>query len=42
MFGISDPGVWMTYVICIISFIGCVIYGYLYWNKDSDDDGSEY
>lgn len=42
MFGISDPGVWMTYVICISALIGCIVYGDLNWNKDSDDDGSEY
>ena len=39
MFGISDPWVWMTYVICIVSLIFCIIYGILKWNKDSDDDG---
>ena len=42
MFGISDPGVWMTYIICIAALIGCSVYGYLNWNKDSDDDGREY
>jgi hypothetical protein len=42
MFGISDPGVWITYVICIAALAASCIYGYLYWNKDCDDDGSEY
>lgn len=31
----------MTYVICIAALLGCIIYGYLYWNKDSDDDDRE-
>ena len=30
------------YVICIAALIGCIVYGYLNWNKDSDDDGREY
>lgn len=39
MFGISDPWVWMTYVICIAALLFSVVYGILRWNKDSDDDG---
>jgi hypothetical protein len=42
MLGISDPWVWMTYLICLIALLFCGIYGYINWNKDSDDDDGQH
>ncbi|SFM33460.1 symporter small accessory protein [Methanolobus profundi] len=38
MLGITDPQIWVAYVLCFVSAIGCVIYGILHWNDDKEDD----
>ncbi|WP_277985470.1 symporter small accessory protein [Methanolobus psychrotolerans] len=37
MLGIDDPQIWLAYILCFVSAIGCIIYGALKWNDDSDD-----
>ncbi|WP_342305214.1 symporter small accessory protein [Methanolobus sp. ZRKC5] len=37
MLGIDDPQIWIAYILCFVSAIGCIIYGALKWNDDSDD-----
>ena len=39
--GISDPQIWMAYVLCIISALICVVYGALNWNKGELDASEE-
>lgn len=40
--GISDPGIWLAYVGCILATVLCVAYGIINWNKGaleaSDED----
>ena len=36
MLGIPDPGVWLAYVLCIVSVAVCVIYGWANWNKGDE------
>ena len=36
MLGIDDPGVWVAYVLCILSTLLCVIYGAINWNKGDE------
>ena len=36
MLGIDDPQIWVAYVLCFVSAIGCVIYGVLKWNEEDD------
>ena len=36
MLGIQDPGVWLAYLLCILSVILCVGYGVLNWNKGDE------
>lgn len=36
MLGIDDTGVWMAYVLCLISTLLCVIYGIVRWNKGDE------
>jgi len=36
MLGIPDPGVWLAYLLCILSVIICVIYGAANWNKGDE------
>ena len=38
MFGISDPWIWSTYLLCIISATICVTYGLLNWNRGAEDE----
>ncbi|MDD4331406.1 MAG: hypothetical protein PHD26_09675 [Methanosarcinaceae archaeon] len=34
MLGIEDPQVWLAYVSCVLSALGCVIYGALNWKEE--------
>jgi len=36
MVGIQDPGVWLAYLLCILSVILCAVYGMLNWNKGDE------
>lgn len=38
MFGISDPGIWIVYLLSILCTIGSIIFGIKYWNKEDDAD----
>nr|WP_321498114.1 symporter small accessory protein [uncultured Methanolobus sp.] len=38
MLGIDDPQIWVAYVLCFISAIGCMVYGALKWNEEVDLD----
>ena len=38
MFGISDPWIWSTYLLCILSALLYVGYGLLNWNKGADEE----
>lgn len=34
MLGFADPQIFLVYILCIISAMGCLIYGILNWNKN--------
>ena len=36
MLGIDDPQIWFAYILCILSALGCIIYGLLNWNEKSN------
>jgi hypothetical protein len=36
MLGIPDPGVWLAYLLCVLSVGLCVIYGWVNWNKGDE------
>ena len=36
MLGLEDPGVWSAYVLCVLSVIFCVLYGFANWNKGDE------
>lgn len=38
MFGIADPWIWSTYLLCILSAVLCVAYGLLNWNKGVEEE----
>ncbi|MDW7732082.1 MAG: hypothetical protein SCH66_06600 [Methanolobus sp.] len=38
MLGIKGPQIWIAYVLCFLSAIGCIIYGALKWNEGSEED----
>ncbi len=33
MLGITDPWILIAYLLCILSALACIVYGYLHWNK---------
>jgi len=36
MLGIQDPGVWLAYLLCILSVVLRVVYGLVNWNKGDE------
>jgi len=34
MFGISDPQIWISYVLAIVFALACIVYGILNWNNE--------
>lgn len=38
MFGLQDPWIWGTYLLCIISTLTCVVYGLVNWNKGAEEE----
>jgi hypothetical protein len=39
MFGITDPQIWIAYLLAIGFSLACMVYGLLYWNRGDDGDG---
>ncbi|KAF1078766.1 symporter small accessory protein [Methanogenium sp. MK-MG] len=40
MFGISDPGIWVGYLLSFLLTAVCIAYGIINW-KNGSDEGSE-
>ena len=43
MFGISDPGIWVGYLLSFLLTAGCIAYGIINWKNGLDgesEDGS--
>jgi hypothetical protein len=41
MLGISDPWILTAYLLCILSTVACVVYGYLNWNKGAESEAAQ-
>lgn len=41
MLGIEDPGIYLGYILTILSLIACIVYGILNWNKGMETDSEE-
>ncbi len=41
MFGISDPWILSTYLLCILSAALCVVYGLANWNKGAEEERTQ-
>jgi hypothetical protein len=41
MLGINDPWILTAYVLCILSALACIVYGYLNWNKGADNETAQ-
>ena len=41
LFGISDPQIWLAYVLCFLAALLCVGYGVIYWNKGEIESTDE-
>ncbi|HIH75503.1 MAG TPA: hypothetical protein HA306_10275 [Methanosarcina sp.] len=35
--GIADPQIWLAYVLCILSALGCMVYGALKWKSGEEE-----
>ncbi len=38
MLGIDGFGVWLAYILCILSTLLCIVYGIIYWNKPRESE----
>ncbi|MBP5503954.1 MAG: hypothetical protein IKR94_03810 [Bacteroidales bacterium] len=38
MFGISDPSIWIVYLLSVLCVIGSVVFGVITWNKKDKED----
>ena len=38
MFGISDPSIWIVYLLSILCVIGSIVFGILTWNKKDKEE----
>ncbi len=38
MLGIDDPQIWLAYVLCVLSALGCVVYGALNWKEGEEEE----
>ena len=34
--GIEDPQIWLAYLFCVLSALGCMIYGALKWKSEEE------
>ena len=41
MLGLEGTGVFLAYILCILSALMCVVYGMMNWNKPAADDSKE-
>jgi hypothetical protein len=39
--GINDPWIWGVYLLCILSSLLCIAYGFLNWNRDMEFEESK-
>ncbi|WP_255336641.1 symporter small accessory protein [Methanosarcina sp. KYL-1] len=37
MLGIDDPQIWLAYVSCVLSALGCMVYGALNWKGGEEE-----
>jgi hypothetical protein len=37
MLGIDDPQIWLAYVSCVVSALGCMVYGALNWKSKEEE-----
>jgi hypothetical protein len=35
--GIDDPQIWLAYLACLLSSLGCMVYGVLNWREEKEE-----
>ena len=35
--GIDDPQIWLAYLACILSALGCMVYGIINWREGKEE-----
>ena len=38
MFGLSDPWIWGAYLLCLLSTMICIAYGFINWNRGAEEE----
>ncbi|WP_332244237.1 symporter small accessory protein [Methanococcoides burtonii] len=38
MLGIDNPQIWLASILCIVSALGCMVYGPLKWNEEESEE----
>ena len=38
MLGIDDPQIWIAYLLCFLSAMGCILYGIIHWNDGKENE----
>ena len=41
MFGISDPGIWLAYLLEVLCLLFAAWYGIRFWNQDDEKDSGK-
>ena len=41
MIGIDDPGIYMGYLLAVLSLLACIVYGIMNWNKGEETEIEE-
>ena len=41
MLGIHDPWILTAYLLCILSTLACIVYGYLNWDKGAENETAQ-
>ncbi len=41
LLGIKDVWVWLAYILCLLSTLLCVVYGFIHWNQGEEEVKSE-
>jgi hypothetical protein len=39
--GIDDPQIWLAYLACVLSALGCMVYGILYWTGKEEEKAAK-
>jgi hypothetical protein len=39
--GIEDPQIWLAYLACVLSALGCMVYGVVNWREEKEEQATK-